>query len=177
MDLGFQVAPRLNAAGRLEDMRLGIECLLTASDDEARLLAQQLSQLNADRRVLEAQMQVDALAQIDARLDALEGQLPAGLTLFDPGWHQGVIGLVAGRIKERVHRPVVAFAPGEAGWLKGSARSVPGVHIRDVLDSLATRHPGLLDRFGGHAMAAGMTLLVVQVGLQTLAHFVRPEQR
>ena len=103
-------------------------------------------------------MQVDALAQIDARLDALEGQLPAGLTLFDPGWHQGVIGLVAGRIKERVHRPVVAFAPGEAGWLKGSARSVPGVHIRDVLDSLATRHPGLLERFGGHAMAAGMTL-------------------
>ena len=158
MDLGFPVAPRLNAAGRLEDMRLGIECLLTASDDEARLLAQQLSQLNADRRVLEAQMQVDALAQIDARLDALEGQLPAGLTLFDPGWHQGVIGLVAGRIKEQVHRPVVAFAPGEAGWLKGSARSVPGVHIRDVLDSLATRHPGLLDRFGGHAMAAGMTL-------------------
>jgi len=158
LDLGFQVAPRLNAAGRLEDMRLGIECLLTASDDEARVIAERLSQLNADRRVLEAQMQIDALAQIDTRLDALEGQLPAGLTLFDPGWHQGVIGLVAGRIKERVHRPVVAFAPGEAGWLKGSARSVPGVHIRYVLDSLATRHPGLLERFGGHAMAAGMTL-------------------
>jgi single-stranded-DNA-specific exonuclease len=158
LDLGFQVAPRLNAAGRLEDMRLGIECLLTASDDAARALAQRLSQLNADRRVLEAQMQLDALAQIDARLDALEGQLPAGLTLFDPGWHQGVIGLVAGRVKERVHRPVVAFAPGDAGWLKGSARSVPGVHVRDVLDSLATRHPGLLERFGGHAMAAGMTL-------------------
>jgi single-stranded-DNA-specific exonuclease len=134
LDLGFQVAPRLNAAGRLEDMRLGIECLLTASDEEARVIAERLSQLNADRRVLEAQMQIDALAQIDMRLDALEGQLPAGLTLFDPGWHQGVIGLVAGRIKERVHRPVVAFAPGETGWLKGSARSVPGVHIRDVLD-------------------------------------------
>ena len=94
--MGFRLAPRLNAAGRLVDMRLGIECLLTASDEEARVIAERLSQLNADRRVLEAQMQVDALAQIDARLDALEGQLPAGLTLFDPGWHQGVIGLVAG---------------------------------------------------------------------------------
>lgn len=158
LDLGFQVAPRLNAAGRLDDMRLGIECLLTASDDEARRAARELSQLNADRRVLEAQMQLDALAQIDARLDTLEGRLPAGVTLFDSDWHQGVIGLVAGRIKERLQRPVVAFAPGDSGWLKGSARSVPGVHVRDVLDALATRHPGLLERFGGHAMAAGMTL-------------------
>jgi single-stranded-DNA-specific exonuclease len=163
LDLGFQVAPRLNAAGRLDDMRLGIECLLTASDTEARRMALELSQLNADRRVLEAQMQLEALAQIDARLETLAGRLPAGVTLFDSEWHQGVIGLVAGRIKERLHRPVVAFAPGDDGWLKGSARSVPGVHIRDVLDALATRHPGLLDRFGGHAMAAGMTLRAAQL--------------
>jgi single-stranded-DNA-specific exonuclease len=163
LDLGYQVAPRLNAAGRLDDMRLGIECLLTASDAEAKRAASELSQLNADRRVLEAQMQLDALGQIDARLDELRGVLPAGVTLFDAGWHQGVIGLVAGRIKERLHRPVVAFAPGDDGWLKGSARSVPGVHVRDVLDAMAKRHPGLLERFGGHAMAAGMTLRASQL--------------
>jgi single-stranded-DNA-specific exonuclease len=162
-DLGFQVAPRLNAAGRLEDMRLGIDCLLTASDEEARALAGRLCQLNSDRRVIEAQMQLDALGQIDARVEALGGGLPAGLTLFDPDWHQGVIGLVAARVRERVHRPVVAFAPGDAGWIKGSARSVPGIHVRDVLDAIATSHPGLLERFGGHAMAAGMTLRETQL--------------
>ncbi|MFO1407211.1 MAG: single-stranded-DNA-specific exonuclease RecJ [Steroidobacteraceae bacterium] len=157
-DLGFQVGPRLNAAGRLEDMSLGIECLLTASPTEARELAARLGQLNADRRELEARMQQEALVQVDAMVASLEGAMPAGLTLHDPGWHQGVIGLVAARVRERVHRPVVAFAPGDPGWVKGSARSVPGVHVRDVLDAVATRNPGLLDRFGGHAMAAGMTL-------------------
>ena len=157
-DLGFAAGPRLNAAGRLEDMSLGIECLLTASATEAAALAARLGGLNADRREIEARMQAEALAQVDALVASLEGALPAGLALHDPGWHQGVIGLVASRVRERVHRPVVAFAPGEPGWVKGSARSVPGVHVRDVLDAVATRNPGLLEKFGGHAMAAGMTL-------------------
>lgn len=157
-DLGFQAGPRLNAAGRLEDMSLGIECLLSDDESTARSLAERLSRLNIERRVLESKMKQEALAQVDAMAQALEGDVPAGLCLFDPGWHQGVVGLVASRIKERLHRPVIAFAPGDPGWLKGSARSVPGLHVRDVLDTVATRHPGLLDRFGGHAMAAGMTI-------------------
>ncbi len=157
-DLAFQAGPRLNAAGRLDDMSLGIECLLTASATEAKELAARLSQLNRDRRELEARMQQEALGKIDTIVAGYEGRLPAGLCLFDGGWHQGVIGLVASRIKERVHRPVIAFAPGERGWVKGSARSVAGVHVRDVLDAVATNHPGLLEKFGGHAMAAGMTL-------------------
>ena len=157
-DLGFQVGPRLNAAGRLEDMTLGIECLLTAERAEARRLAARLAELNAERRDIEARMQGEALAQVDALVARLEGSLPAGLCLHDEGWHQGVIGLVASRVKERVHRPVIAFAPAEPGWVKGSARSVPGLHVRDVLDAVAAHHPGLLEKFGGHAMAAGMTL-------------------
>ena len=157
-DLGFQAGPRLNAAGRLEDMTLGIDCLLTDDVSEARELAQRLAQLNSERRELEARMQGEALVQIDGLVASLEGALPAGLCLFDAGWHQGVIGLVASRVKERLHRPVIAFAPGDPGWLKGSARSVPGLHVRDVLDAVAAHHPGLLEKFGGHAMAAGMTL-------------------
>ncbi len=157
-DLAFQAGPRLNAAGRLEDMSLGIECLLTASESEARELAARLSQLNSDRRELEGRMQAEALTKVDALVAALEGRVPAGLCLFDDGWHQGVIGLVASRIKDRIHRPVIAFAPGDPGWVKGSARSVSGVHVRDVLDAVATRNPGMLEKFGGHAMAAGMTL-------------------
>ena len=157
-DLGFQAGPRLNAAGRLEDMSLGIECLLAEDGREARSLAERLSQINLERRALESKMQQEALAQVDALVNLPEGEVPAGLCLFDSGWHQGVVGLVASRVKERLHRPVIAFAPGEPGWLKGSARSVPGLHVRDVLDSLATRHPGLLEKFGGHAMAAGMTI-------------------
>jgi single-stranded-DNA-specific exonuclease len=157
-DLGFQAGPRLNAAGRLEDMTLGIDCLLTDDASEARELAGRLAQLNSDRRELEARMQGEALVQVDALIATLEGALPAGLCLFDEGWHQGVIGLVASRVKERLHRPVIAFAPGDPGWLKGSARSVPGLHVRDVLDAVAAHHPGLLEKFGGHAMAAGMTL-------------------
>jgi single-stranded-DNA-specific exonuclease len=157
-DLGFQVGPRLNAAGRLDDMTLGIDCLLSDDPGEARALAARLAELNAERREIEARMQGEALAQVDSLVESLEGALPAGLCLYDEGWHQGVIGLVASRVKERVHRPVIAFAPGDAGWLKGSARSVPGLHVRDVLDAVAAHHPGLLEKFGGHAMAAGMTL-------------------
>jgi len=157
-DLGFQVGPRLNAAGRLEDMTLGIDCLLTADPGEARSLAARLGELNTERREIEARMQGEALVQVDALVESLAGSLPAGLCLYDAGWHQGVIGLVASRVKERVHRPVIAFAPGDPGWIKGSARSVAGLHVRDVLDAVAAHHPGLLEKFGGHAMAAGMTL-------------------
>ncbi len=157
-DLGFQVGPRLNAAGRLDDMTLGIDCLLSDDPGEARALATRLAGLNAERREIEARMQGEALAQVDSLVESLDGSFPAGLCLYDAGWHQGVIGLVASRVKERVHRPVIAFAPGDPGWLKGSARSVPGLHVRDVLDAVAAHHPGLLEKFGGHAMAAGMTL-------------------
>jgi single-stranded-DNA-specific exonuclease len=163
-DLAFQAGPRLNAAGRLEDMALGIECLLTDSVAEARELSARLSQLNSDRRELEGRMQGEALAKVDALVATLEGRMPAGLCLFDGGWHQGVIGLVASRIKDRVHRPVIAFAPGDPGWVKGSARSVPGVHVRDALEAIATHHPGLLEKFGGHAMAAGMTIRESSLG-------------
>ncbi len=159
-DLAFQAGPRLNAAGRLDDMSRGIRCLLADDPVEARALAADLARLNSDRRELEARMQADAGALVDARLDAFgHAALPAGLCVFDEGWHQGVVGLVASRLKERLNRPVVAFARGDPGWIKGSARSVAGIHVRDVLDAVATRRPGLLERFGGHAMAAGMTLL------------------
>jgi len=155
-DLGYQVGPRLNAAGRLDDMSIGIQCLLTDDLPTARMLAGRLSQLNHDRRELELQMQQEAMVSI-ADMCA-DDSLPLGLCLFDETWHQGVVGLVASRVKERVHRPVIAMARADATWLKGSARSVPGVHIRDVLDSIATRSPGLIEKFGGHAMAAGLTL-------------------
>jgi single-stranded-DNA-specific exonuclease len=156
-DLGFQIGPRLNAAGRLDDMSIGIQCLLTDDPHQARLLAARLSQLNSDRKELELQMQQEALLAI-ADMRAEDPQLPLGLCLFDESWHQGVVGLVASRVKERVNRPVIALARGDADMLKGSARSIPGVHIRDVLDAVATRHPGLIEKFGGHAMAAGLTL-------------------
>ena len=155
-DLGFQLGPRLNAAGRLDDMTVGIQCLLTDDLEEARVLAGRLTQLNLDRRELESQMQQDALAALDDMNDT--AGLPLGVCLFDESWHQGVVGLVASRMKDRVHRPVIALARGDAAALKGSARSVPGVHIRDVLDAIASRHPGLIEKFGGHAMAAGLTL-------------------
>lgn len=155
-DLGFQVGPRLNAAGRLDDMSIGIQCLLTDDLDTARLLAGRLSQLNHDRRELELQMQHEAMLAVADMLD--DAALPLGLCLFDETWHQGVVGLVASRVKDRVHRPVIAMARADEISLKGSARSVPGVHIRDVLDAVASRHPGLIEKFGGHAMAAGLTL-------------------
>ncbi len=164
-DLGFAVGPRLNAAGRLDDMSIGIRCLLADTDSEALGLAERLDQLNAERRAIEAKMQTEALAAVKfvrsaATADSLDPRFVerAGVCLFDESWHQGVVGLVAGRIKERIRRPVVAFARTDGEWLRGSARSVPGVHIRDVLDAVAARHPELLQRFGGHAMAAGLTL-------------------
>jgi single-stranded-DNA-specific exonuclease len=157
-DLGFQAGPRLNAAGRLDDMTQGVRCLVTDDPVEARQLAGRLAQLNSDRRAIETKMQQEALEQLDVRLAGIQGRLPAGICVFDAAWHQGVIGLVASRVREKLHRPVIAFAPADPGWVKGSARSVPGVHVRDVLDAVATHHPGLLDKFGGHAMAAGMTL-------------------
>lgn len=156
-DLGYQVGPRLNAAGRLDDMSIGIQCLLTDNPETARMLAARLTQLNHDRRELELQMQQDAMLAIED-MRAGDPTLPLGLCLFDESWHQGVVGLVASRVKERVHRPVIALARADASTLKGSARSVPGVHIRDVLDAIASRHPELIEKFGGHAMAAGLTL-------------------
>ncbi|MFO7190510.1 MAG: single-stranded-DNA-specific exonuclease RecJ [Pseudomonadota bacterium] len=153
-DLGFALAPRLNAAGRLSDMGLGIECLLT--DDPARAfnIAQELDRLNRERREVEAAMQRDAEALIaDIDLDD-----HAALTLYDPGWHQGVIGILAGRLKDRHHVPVIAFARGDGDELKGSGRSIPGLHLRDALDLVSKRAPGLLLRFGGHAAAAGLSL-------------------
>ena len=156
-DLGFIVGPRLNAAGRLDDMSIGIECLLAESSASARGFAEKLHQLNRERRDIEQSMQQDALAQLGS-ID-LEGDASLfAMTLYDPAWHQGVIGILASRIRERVHRPTLVFADAEEGMLKGSGRSIPGLHLRDVLDQVATRHPGLLTKFGGHAMAAGLSL-------------------
>jgi single-stranded-DNA-specific exonuclease len=156
-DLGFVVGPRLNAAGRLVDMAEGIECLLTDDPAEALRMARELDDLNRERREIEADMQAQALATLE-RLSLDEERLPMGLCLYDPEWHQGVIGILASRIKDQVHRPVIAFASAGNGDIKGSARSVPGVHIRDVLDAVATRHPDMIRKFGGHAMAAGLSL-------------------
>ena len=154
-DLGFIVGPRLNAAGRLDDISLGIECLLCEDYDGALQRAQQLDQLNQDRKQIEQGMQREALVQLkDLPLD----NLPFGLCLFEPEWHQGVIGILASRMKERYHRPVIAFADADNGELKGSARSIPGLHIRDALDAVAARFPELISKFGGHAMAAGLTI-------------------
>lgn len=162
-DLGFAIAPRLNAAGRLEDMTLGVACLLTDDLAQARRIAAQLHELNHERRAIEQEMRLDADALLEQMLsDHGEHGLPWGLCLFDPSWHQGVIGILASRVREAVHRPVIVFAEaGNGVELKGSARSIPGLHLRDVLDRVATRHPGLVTRFGGHAMAAGLTLPVV----------------
>lgn len=156
-DFGFAVGPRLNAAGRLDDMSLGIQCLLAGDPLFARETAGQLEQLNADRKLIESGMQAEALKVVKA-LHLDRDQLPWGICLYDEGWHQGVVGLLASRIKERYHRPVIAFAPGDNGQLKGSARSIPGLHIRDALDAVAAANPGLVAKFGGHAMAAGLSL-------------------
>ena len=160
-DLGFAVGPRLNAAGRLDDMSTGIECLLTQSEYEAHEYALELDGMNKDRRDIEAGMREQAFALVD-QLAFDADDLPAGLSLFDERWHQGVVGIVASRIKERCHRPVIAFALADAddpeSELKGSARSIPGFHIRDALDAVAAANPGLVTKFGGHAMAAGLSL-------------------
>ena len=156
-DFGFAIGPRLNAAGRLADMTLGIECLL--SDDAARAheLAALLDEINRARRSLEAGLREDAEAQVD-RAFALTGTLEPALAVFDPSFHEGVVGIIASRLKDRVHRPSFVFALGQDGALKGSGRSIDGFHLRDALDLVSKRHPGLLLRFGGHAMAAGCTL-------------------
>ncbi|MDE0856394.1 MAG: DHHA1 domain-containing protein, partial [Nevskia sp.] len=151
-DLGFVLGPRLNAAGRLEDMTVGIECLLASTAEAARSLASQLDTLNRERRDIEAQMR-------DEALELVASNQAVGVCLFDAGWHEGVVGLVASRVKDKLHRPVIAFArAAEAGLLKGSGRSIGGLHLRDALAAVDARHPGLLTRFGGHAMAAGLTL-------------------
>jgi len=160
-DLGFSVAPRLNAAGRLKDMALGIECLLADDMDTARRQAQQLDELNRERRELQQDMQTQAEAVVHAQMDVLGSLVGvAALALFDESFHQGIVGLVAARLKDRLHRPVVVFAAEQAGSerLKGSARSIPGLHIRDLLAEIDAGHPGLIDKFGGHAMAAGLSL-------------------
>lgn len=157
-DLGFTVGPRLNAAGRLDDMSLGIECLLCDSPDLAREMAIELDDLNQDRRSIEAGMQQEALKSLESLVINDSTDMPWGLCLYDGQWHQGVIGILASRIKERFHRPVIAFADANEEEVKGSARSIPGLHIRDALDAVASANPGLLTKFGGHAMAAGMSL-------------------
>ncbi|KXJ54809.1 MAG: single-stranded-DNA-specific exonuclease RecJ [Neptuniibacter sp. Phe_28] len=163
-DLGYALAPRLNAAGRLEDMSIGIECLLTDSEHKAKELAATLNDLNQERKAIEQEMQQQALDLL-AHLQLDDEALPYGLSLYEPEWHQGVIGILASRIKEKTHRPVIAFAQGGEGELKGSARSIPGFHIRDGLDAIAAKHPALLRKFGGHAMAAGLTISDKDLGL------------
>ncbi|MEO6137197.1 MAG: single-stranded-DNA-specific exonuclease RecJ [Luteimonas sp.] len=158
-DIGFGIAPRINAAGRLEDMALGIECLLSDDLAQVREIASLLNQINGERRAVQQQMTDDADAAL-ARLTIDGNDVPDVLCLFDANWHPGVVGLVASKLKERHHRPAVAFAPAEPGstQLRGSARSIPGLHIRDALALIDSAHPGLIDRFGGHAMAAGLSL-------------------
>ena len=158
-DLGYAVGPRLNAAGRLDDMSLGIECLLASELAKSEEMARLLDELNQERRFIEQEMQQQALVELNKlRLENKEN-LPIGLCLFDENWHQGVIGILAGRIKDRWQRPTIAFAPANEKEIKGSARSVAGLHIRDVLDTVASQYPGLITKFGGHAMAAGLSLL------------------
>jgi len=158
-DLAFAVAPRLNAAGRLDDMTVGIQCLLADDAAAAASLAARLDELNHERRAIEARMQAEALVAVRRLRDPGPQALQrSGVCLFDESWHQGVVGLVASRIKERIRRPVIAFANAGEGQLRGSARSMPGIHIRDVLANIDARHPRLIGRFGGHAMAAGLTL-------------------
>ncbi|NHQ81388.1 single-stranded-DNA-specific exonuclease RecJ [Chromobacterium vaccinii] len=153
-DLGFTLGPRLNAAGRLDDMSLGIACLLAGNEEQAVRLAQELDKLNRERRGIEAGMQDEALAA----LSGIDAGNRYTLTLYRDDWHQGVVGIVASRLKERFHRPVIVFAPGDEGEIKGSGRSIPGFHLRDALDLVYKRHPGLILKFGGHAMAAGLSL-------------------
>jgi single-stranded-DNA-specific exonuclease len=157
-DIGFALGPRLNAAGRLDDMGLGIECLLTDSPDQARQMAQALDRLNQERRSIEQAMKIQADDLLQRLHLDTAGELPPGICIYDEAWHQGVVGILASRIKTQYHRPVIAFARGDKGMLKGSARSIAGIHMRDLLAGIDSQNPGLLTRFGGHAMAAGVTL-------------------
>lgn len=179
-DFGFALAPRLNAAGRLDDMSIGISCLLAPDINKARQLAAELDSLNVERREIEQSMQTEALALLQ-RLSLQDQSLPDCLCLYQADWHQGVIGILAGRVKERYHRPVIAFAKGDDNELKGSARSVHGVHIRDLLEEISSQYPGLIKKFGGHAMAAGLTIAEHQLeafrqALQTVSQkYITPE--
>lgn len=170
-DLGFAVGPRINAAGRLDDMTIGIACLLSEDATHAETLARQLDDLNRERRQIETQMQEQALSDL-AQLEA-EGigdfDSQRTITVCRDTWHAGVVGLIASRIKERHHRPTVAFAPADDTWLRGSGRSIEGVHLRDTLDLVTKAHPGMIERFGGHAMAAGLTLAKSQLPAFTKA--------
>lgn len=157
-DLGFLLGPRLNAAGRLADMSLGIECLLTDDFSHAVSLAIQLDRFNRERKLVQAEMQEEAEACLLNITEVEQGVLPFGVCLYDAGWHQGIVGVLAGRIKEKLNRPVIIFAPAGEGLLKGSGRSISGIHLKDVLEALAAKHPHLVERFGGHAMAAGLTI-------------------
>ncbi|KQV89397.1 single-stranded-DNA-specific exonuclease RecJ [Pelomonas sp. Root1237] len=168
-DLGFALGPRINAAGRLADMTLGIETLTTDDPERALQLATQLDAINRERREIESGMREMAEARLDALVEALQGALPPAVALFDADFHEGVVGIVASRIKDRVHRPTFVFARGADGNLKGSGRSIPGFHLRDALDLVSKREPELLAKFGGHAMAAGATLAVDDVNRFALA--------
>lgn len=174
-DLGFAVAPRLNAAGRLEDMSLGIECLLAKDLPTAQSFAARLDQLNQERQSIESEMQQQAISALKQL--TLNQNLPVGVCLYDADWHQGVIGIVAARIKERVHRPVIVFAKVNEQELKGSARSIHGFHMRDALDAVAKRHPMLIQKFGGHAMAAGLSLTVENYPVFAAAFAKEAEKR
>ena len=157
-DLGFVLGPRVNAAGRMETMDIGIECLLAQDMQTAYPLAQQLNDLNVERRQVELQMKQQALVELE-KLQLDQQHLPATLVMFDEHWHQGVIGIVAGRLKEQFHRPSIVFAADDDGiHIKGSARSIEGVHIRDAIEMIAEQYPHLVSHFGGHAAAAGLTI-------------------
>jgi single-stranded-DNA-specific exonuclease len=184
-DLGFGLGPRLNAAGRLDDMATGIECLLAQQQGEAHELAMLLDGMNQDRKQIESEMREQAFAHL-SEIELSVDDIPAALSLFDPRWHQGVVGILASRVKDKYHRPVIAFADvsngEESGELKGSARSIPGFHIRDALDAVATNNPGLISKFGGHAMAAGLSLekskfeVFQKAFAEEAARLLKPEQ-
>ena len=160
-DLGFAVGPRINAAGRLEDISIGIECLLTDNAETANEYARILNQINSERRDIEATMRDQAFKYVD---QLGEQRWPDCVCVYDKSWHQGVVGLIAARVKERCHRPVIAFAREDENYLKGSARSIQGVNIRDLLEAVSTVKPGLIEKFGGHAMAAGLTISEASLG-------------
>jgi single-stranded-DNA-specific exonuclease len=157
-DFGFALGPRLNAAGRLDDMSLGIQCLMCESESLAREMAMQMDELNRDRKSIESGMQQEAMSMLQTVLSADIDSLPWGVCLFDETWHQGVIGILASRIKDKYHRPTIVFADSNDGQIKGSARSIAGLHIRDALDVIASQNPDILQKFGGHAMAAGLSI-------------------
>ena len=177
-DLGFALGPRLNAAGRLDDMRVGIACLLADDPQQARVLAERLHAINGERRELQRDMLEQAEQHVAALLERDTGSVPAAVCVYDPQWHAGIVGLIASRLKDRLHRPVAALAPGgEDGLLRGSVRSIPGLHVRDVLADVAAGHPGLIARFGGHGMAAGLSLDPRHVDVFATAFAIAAEAR